>query len=575
MLKNYWAILNAEDKKDFRREMKEKRAKFYSIFTLHVAKGVLIFLFSLLSSLCASQVTSKVDTTLIRIGEEIKYTIEVEADTTELVLFPKGQSFSPLEMIESYKVDTSFADAKYRLIKKYGLTQFDSGAYTIPSQHIVINNKNFTTDSIQVEVRDVPVDTTKQKMFDIKPAIEVNNSPFNWLQLVYWLLPLLVIAGLLYYFFRRKKLKEEREKQLPPYEEAMVALQKLDASEYLKENKSKAYYSSLTEIVKRYIDREVDDKALESTSDELIERLMLHKDAGHFDFDQEMIRKLDAILKRADLVKFAKYQQDFSQATSDRKTIEEIINETHEAIPEPTEEEMAENEAYLELLAKRKKRKQWVYGITFTVIAMVAGLLTYGSITGFDNLKDKIFGNEMRELAEGRWYKSEYGNPAVIIETPEVLKRVGDSVPPQVQQAISKMAVFSAGDLREAFFVTVATMQLSQQEQEIDLNMALDGSLNELENRGAKNMIVKREDFETEKGIKGLKAHGDFNVQVSESKMLKEKSDYELLIFAQQGGIQTVLLVYQDDAKYAEEIKNRIINSVELEITNEGEKQEK
>ena len=522
-----------------------------------------------------SQVTSKVDTTLIRIGEEIKYTIQVEADSTDLVLFPEGQSFSPLEMIESYKVDTSFADAKFRLIKRYGLTQFDSGSYTIPVQRVMINDRKFDTDSVKVEVRDVPVDTTKQKMFDIKPAIDVNASDFDWLKLLYWLLPFLVIAGLVYYFFRRKKLKEEREKQLPPYEEAMVALQKLDASEYLKENKGKAYYSSLTEIVKRYIDREVDDKALESTSDELIERLLLHKDSGHFDFDQEMIRKLDAILKRADLVKFAKFQQELSQATSDRKTIEEIINETHEAIPEPSEEEMAENEAYLELLAKRKKRKQWGYGISFVISAIVVGLVTYGSITGFDNLKDKIFGNELREMAEARWYRSEYGNPAVIIETPEVLKRISDSVAPQLQQAVKQMSVFSTGDLREAFFMTVSTMQLNPTNEEIDLNAALDGTLMELDNRGAKNMIVKREDFETEKGIKGLKAHGDFNVQVSESRMLKEKSSYELLIFAQQGGIQTVLLVYQDDGTYAEQIKNRIIDSVELEITNEGEKQEK
>ena len=56
--------------------------------------------------------------------------------------------------------------------------------------------------------------------------------------------------------------------------------------------------------------------------------------------------------------------------------------------------------------------------------------------------------------------------------------------------------------------------------------------------------------------------------------MLKEKSDYELLLFAQQGGIQTVLVVYQNDERFAEDIKNRIINSVELEITNQGEKQE-
>ncbi len=79
--------------------------------------------------------------------------------------------------------------------------------------------------------------------------------------------------GLPFILFRRKKRKEAAEKQLPPYEEAIVALKTLDNTQLLKENKSKEYYSSLTEIVKRYLDREVDEAALESTSDELITRL--------------------------------------------------------------------------------------------------------------------------------------------------------------------------------------------------------------------------------------------------------------------------------------------------------------
>ena len=80
-------------------------------------------------------------------------------------------------------------------------------------------------------------------------------------------------------------------------------------------------------------------------------------------------------------------------------------------------------------------------------------------------------------------------------------------------------------------------------------------------------MLVKRETFETEKGIKGMRAYGEFNVQVSESKVLKEPSQYELLLFAQQDGLQQVLLVYQDDGRFSEGIKKRIIDSIELEIS--------
>jgi len=95
----------------------------------------------------SAQVTSSIDSTKIKIGEQITYKIQVEADTTDLVIFPEGQTFSPLEMIESYKIDTTKSDSKYNFIKKYGLTQFDSGHYTIPKQKVIIGDKTFFTDS--------------------------------------------------------------------------------------------------------------------------------------------------------------------------------------------------------------------------------------------------------------------------------------------------------------------------------------------------------------------------------------------------------------------------------------------
>src|SRR5690554_3294890 len=522
--------------------------------------------FILISSFGFAQVTSSIDSTKIRIGEEIIYTINVAADSTDIVLFPEEQTFGPLEMIESYKADTTYEAAKYRLIKKYGLTQFDSGRYTIPPQRILINNQPFLTDSIRVEVNDMVIDTTKQKMFDIKPAVEVKSPPLDWKEISYWAIPILLLIALGIYLFQRKKRKEAAEKQLPPYEEAIVALKHLDNSQLLKENKSKEYYSSLTEIVKRYLDREVDESALESTSDELITRLMMHKDAGNFDIDTETIRKLDQIFKRADLVKFARMNQASGQAEVDRKTIEEIINETHEVIPEPTEEELLKNKEYLEKLEKKRKRRKLILGISGVLLAIVLAGVVYGSITGFDNLKDRILGNDLRELAEGRWIKSEYGYPAVILETPEVLVRMDTPITDATNSAVSGKDIFTYGEMKSPLYIMVSTTRFRQQ-QDIALDTALDAVLDDLEQSGAKNLLVKRDDFETNKGIKGLRAYGEFNVQVSDNRVLKEKSTYELMLFAQQNGLQKVLIVYQDDGKYAEEIKSRIEASIELEIT--------
>src|SRR5690554_4646054 len=120
-------------------------------------------LFFLLSFFLNAQVTSSIDSQEVKIGEEILYIINVEADSTDTVIFSEEQTFAPMEMIESYKADTTFEASKYRLIKKYGLIQFDSGHYTIPPQRILINDQSFLTDSIQVEIKDVVIDTTKQK----------------------------------------------------------------------------------------------------------------------------------------------------------------------------------------------------------------------------------------------------------------------------------------------------------------------------------------------------------------------------------------------------------------------------
>ena len=553
-------------------QMKENKSYKAKILFLELTRN--LFMLFLFFKVCLSQaqVSSSIDTTQIRIGEEIIYSIQVEVDSTALVLFPEGQSFNPLEVIDSYDIDTTRLQDKIRLIKKYGLTQFDSGSYTLPSQRVVINNKSFNTDSVNLEVFNVLVDTTKQKMFHIKPAFEVEEPGFDFEKLLYWIVPILLIIGIVAFLFfrRRKRKKTESAKQLPPYEEAIEALKVLDHSHFLENDNSKSYYSSLTEILKRYIGREVDDAALESTSNELIDRLILHKDAGSFDFDAETINKIDKILKRADLIKFAKMKELEGQAKADRTVVEDIINETKEIIPEPTEEELLKNKLYLEELRKKQLKRKRIKIVLTAFASVIIAAVIFGSIKGFDELKDKTLGNEMRNLSEGRWIKSEYGSPLIVIETPRVLVRTVDSLVPK-SVLIKRKSLFTYGHINDLLYIRVSTIKFNQ-EQKLELESSLDMSLELLEKAGAKNLVVKREDFETENGIKGIKAYGDFHVQVSGNKLLKKKSSYELLLFAQENGLQEVLVVYKDDSRFSEAIKDRIINSIELEITQEKKK---
>ena len=527
-------------------------------------KSVVLGLFLFFSFQAFSQVKATLDTTSLRIGEEFIYSIEVKIDSTETVQFPEGQTFLPLEVIEFYPADTTFESDKTRLIKKYGLTQFDSGRYVLPQQRVLINERVFYTDTLLVEVADVVVDTLKQPMFDIKPLMDVPPVKTNWLKYLLWILLIAaVIAGVIYLIVRQKRKIEEARRQLPPFEEALVALQSLDNSEFLKENRVKDYYSSLTEIVKRYLDREVDEAALESTTDELIAKLELKKDAGKLEFDKETIYKLREILKRADLIKFAKMQMESGQAQLDRTEIEEIIKVTHESIPEPSEEEKLKDALYQEELLKKKKKKKVKVILASIASVLVLAIITLSVIFGVEAVKDKVFGNYTKSLLEGTWVKSEYGSPAVILETPEVLVRKSTEEDFVISKDLDD--IFTFGDIQKEIYVYVGAAKVSDISQ-VNLEEILEEKLVLLEEAGATNLIVMDEPFTTEKGVVGVKASGEFNVHLGKNRFKKNKSNYELIIFAQDGSIQEILIVTDKENFYAGQIRERILNSVEIEV---------
>ena len=156
-------------------------------------------------TLYAQEVKVETNTKNIKIGEQIEYKISVEAPADAAVVFPEGQSFSPLEMVKADPTDTLKEGGKFRLEKAYYLTQFDEGKYTIPRQRIHISNKDYYTDSLLVEVHTVAVDTLKQPLYDIKPITEVASPTASrmWLWIIIGIIGLLLVACGLYFFVFR------------------------------------------------------------------------------------------------------------------------------------------------------------------------------------------------------------------------------------------------------------------------------------------------------------------------------------------------------------------------------------
>ncbi|TYA75041.1 protein BatD [Seonamhaeicola marinus] len=543
----------------------KSRRKEASCFGLR-ASSYFSLLFFLCSFVSFGQVTSSIDSTSIKIGEQITFRVEVETDTTNLVVFPEGQTFSPLEMIDSYAIDTLKNQDKYNLIKRYGLTQFDSGSYTIPRQKIVVGDKTFFTDSLKVEVNNILVDTTKQGLYDIKPLIEVKKKGGNWWKyLLVTLLIIGIVGAVLWWFIWRKKplTEEEQIALLPPYDRAKLALKKLDDSHYLKHEELKPYYSELTLIIRKYLDEKVYDHSLESTTDELISKLKLLKDGNQIDLSSETIKNIESILKRADLVKFAKSAPDVALAELDRNTIDAEIDHVREVLPEPSEEEKLLDEEYRKEQERKKQRKKVIITVAISAFLLLATIAGFSFKYGFDYVKDTIIGHDSKELLEGDWVTSEYGFPPITITTPKVLKRIEAQIPEELAQQV-ELTTFGYGSLIDKFNVVVATSRYKNLgENKLDIKKAIEGNLKTIENAGAKNMFTKSEKYVTPNGAEGLKVFGTLDMPIPNTGKF-EKGEYAILGFVSENVMQQVLITWRENDIYADQIIERILDSIEL-----------
>ena len=524
--------------------------------------------------LYAQEVKVETNTKNIKIGEQIQYKVSVETPADTPVSFPEGQTFAPLEMVKTRAADTLRDGGKYRLVKEYYLTQFDEGHYTIPSQKIRINNKDYFTDSLLVEVHTVAIDTLKQPLYDIKPIQEVKKpfTSYGWiLTIIAAVLLLLIVAFIYFVFIRKKKFPFlQIQKKLPPFDRAIQDLKELQNSKYLIQSQHKEYYTRLTDIVKAYLEEEVHILAKESTTDELLTKINLLQEKGKLNLNQETITNLKRVLQTADLVKFAKNKPSDDNAEYDRETIENVVIKTKEAIPlEPTDEQ-AINEARQKALAlKRQKRKRLLIrvGVGILLFFLLGGV---GLYFGYRTLKNWLFNPYVAELNEGKWVTSDYGYPITELTTPKVLMRKQIVDITGFKPIIHSQSTFYFGSLNSELYIMTNIITFVKEtggnsSERGDGNISLDPQLvNEivlaqLDKAGAKNITTLQEEYTTPAGVKGMKVFGEMTLPDKNGNPFK--ANYELYSFTENGALQQLLITYINDLN-AKAIAKRVVNSI-------------
>ena len=211
---------------------------------------------------------------------------------------------------------------------------------------------------------------------------------------------------------------------------------------------------------------------------------------------------------------------------------------------------------------RKKKRRRIIFGVVAGVVIIILGVSALIATKGYTYVKDTYLGHPTKELFEGEWIRSEYGNPTVAVTTPKVLVRGEIEMPEDVQQMMVGSETFIYGSLLSNYYTTLSTIKFKG-EVKFDLEKAVDGIYSNLEGQGARNILMKQEDFTTLNGAKGLKVFGTLD---AENPVTGETipNEYVILNFAEKGGFEQIMVIFNENDQYAKEISERIINSVEI-----------
>jgi hypothetical protein len=224
----------------------------------------------------------------------------------------------PLQPTSDTTSSTSFVVAKY-----------DSGTVNFPPVEFSVMLpgdtavRSVSTNPVLLTVCTVPVDTSKD-IRDLKPPMSI---PLTLAEILLYAGVVILCAAFLYGIWRYWKWRKARKSGAPEYvppprpahEIAFEQLALLKEKRLWQQGLVKQFYSEATEIFRRYLENRYTMQAMEETTDEILAGL------AKLRFPDSMVTTAERILKRADLVKFAK----FEPAIADH---EEMITVIHDFV---------------------------------------------------------------------------------------------------------------------------------------------------------------------------------------------------------------------------------------------------
>ena len=260
-------------------------------------------------------IKAKLDSAVLLMGKVTAIHVDISQDKDAVGYFvglDRDTLCNFVEIAALPAADTSSIDnGRIQIKKDIVLQSFDSGVYQLPPLKYVVGKDTFRTQRMALKVLPVVVDSLKT-VHDFKPVEVPPFKIYDWLPdfiTDYWwiyvlilLLCALAIGGYILYKKRGKLPFIAKKPEIPPYEEAIMNLNSLKERKLWQNGQEKQYYTELTDILRRYIDRRFGINAVEMTSSQIVKVLRTHEEtkaSNHY---------INQVLEIADFVKFAGFR---------------------------------------------------------------------------------------------------------------------------------------------------------------------------------------------------------------------------------------------------------------------------
>lgn len=279
----------------------------------------------------SQQLTEYVPPDSLAVGDTLTYTLTLSKDRQyEDIIFPDSASFgTPFELRSHQRYRVS--DFKDSLV--YNLQFFGTEDFTIPRLEVLLvseaDTTSLLTNPIPVNFKSV-LQPEEEEFRPLKPIFDFAAAWWPYILAFF----LLAAAGwYLYYLYKEKALEpaepEVRQQFSPtPFQDPLNRLKnilsQLKGYSLETEHDFKVFYINLGDAIREYFEDLYHIPALESTSREILYELERRA------VDDELIDKTKAVLREADMVKFAKFTPTQEQADKALKKADAFLNRAKE-----------------------------------------------------------------------------------------------------------------------------------------------------------------------------------------------------------------------------------------------------